>query len=151
MDAEHRYAELVEAARQDDNVVGLVLTGSRGSRFGVTDESDWDVRLVVRDEVRDGYRARLGTPHGSAVEVVVLTLDELAAVSELGSPTTAASGHSTSCSASSSSSGRSTATYGLRPLSSSGSRRSSPPATSPSSSSSSATWRSSRAPTASAT
>jgi predicted nucleotidyltransferase len=87
MDAEREYAELVEAARNDDNVVGLVLTGSRGSGAGVTDRSDWDVRLVVRDEARDEYRTRLGTPHGSPVEVVVLTLDELAAVGEVGSPT----------------------------------------------------------------
>jgi hypothetical protein len=85
--AERRYDELVEAARHDDNVVGLVLTGSRGSGFSVTDASDWDIRLVVRDEARDEYRARLGTPHGSAVEVVVLTLDALAAVGVLGSPT----------------------------------------------------------------
>ena len=86
MDAEREYADLVEAAREDDNVVGLVLTGSRGSGFAITDGSDWDVRLVVRDEARDEYRARLGTPHGSAVEVVVLTLDKLAAVGEIGSP-----------------------------------------------------------------
>ncbi len=85
MDAERQYAELVEVARRDDNVVGLVLTGSRGSSFGVRNDSDWDVRLVVRDEARDEYRARLGTPHGSAVEVVVLTFDELAAVGEVGS------------------------------------------------------------------
>ncbi len=86
MDAEREYAELVEAARHDGNVVGLVLTGSRGSGFSVRNDSDWDVRLVVRDEAREEYRARLGTPHGSAVEVVVLTFDELAAAGEVGSP-----------------------------------------------------------------
>ena len=70
------YDELVDLARSDDAVVGLVLTGSRGNDMFVTDESDWDVRLVVRDEVRDEYRARLATPHGSRVEVVVLSLSE---------------------------------------------------------------------------
>jgi hypothetical protein len=40
MDAERGYAELVEAARDDGNVVGLVLTGSRGTGFGATDASD---------------------------------------------------------------------------------------------------------------
>jgi predicted nucleotidyltransferase len=87
VDAEQVFAELVEVARHDDGVVGLVLTGSRGSGFAVTDASDWDVRLVVRDEVRDEYRERFGTPHGSAVEVFVLTFDALAAVGEIGSPT----------------------------------------------------------------
>ena len=87
MDAEQRFADLVEQAWRDDNVVGLVLTGSRASRLGVTDTSDWDVRLVVRDDVLAEYRARFGTPHGSPVEVVVLTLDELADAGQIGSPT----------------------------------------------------------------
>lgn len=70
------YDDLVEIARQDDAIVGLVLTGSRGRGFAVTDESDWDVRLIVRDDVREEYRARLATPHGSTVEVVVLSQRE---------------------------------------------------------------------------
>ena len=87
MDAEQEFADLVELARHDDGVVGLVLTGSRASGVGVTEASDWDVRLVVRDDVRAEYRDRFGTPHGSAVEVFVLTFDGLAAVGEIGSPT----------------------------------------------------------------
>jgi predicted nucleotidyltransferase len=87
VDAGQKFAELVEQAWRDDNVVGLVLTGSRASGVGVTGSSDWDVRLVVRDEALDEYRERFGTPHGSAVEVVVFTLDELASVGEIGSPT----------------------------------------------------------------
>jgi predicted nucleotidyltransferase len=84
VDAEREFAALVEEAWRDDNVVGLVLTGSRASGVGVTESSDWDVRLLVQDEVVDEYRARYGTPHGSAVEVVVLTLDELASVGDAG-------------------------------------------------------------------
>jgi hypothetical protein len=80
------YDELVEAAQADDGVLGLVLTGSRGLGAFVTDESDWDVRLVVRDEVRDDYRRRYGTPHGWSVEVFVLTRSELERVGEIGSP-----------------------------------------------------------------
>jgi hypothetical protein len=80
------YDELVEAVRTDGGVLGLVLTGSRGSGAFVTDESDWDVRLVVRDEVRDDYRRRYGTPHGSRVEVFVLTRSQLEGVGEVGSP-----------------------------------------------------------------
>jgi predicted nucleotidyltransferase len=74
------YDELVEFARRDDAIVGLVLTGSRGRGFAVTEESDWDVRLVVRDDVRDEYQERFATPHGSTVEVVVLSVSDLAAV-----------------------------------------------------------------------
>ncbi len=79
--------ELVELARSDEGVLGLVLTGSRAySRF-VTDESDWDVRLVVRDDLVDRYRARLGTPHGSRVEIVVLSLSEFERTGEPDTPT----------------------------------------------------------------
>jgi predicted nucleotidyltransferase len=81
------YEELVAVAREDDGVLGLVLTGSRARGAFVTDESDWDVRLVVRDDVLDEYRSRYATPHGSRVEVVVLTLGDLAAVGAPGSDT----------------------------------------------------------------
>jgi predicted nucleotidyltransferase len=74
------YDELVAVARDDDGVVGLVLTGSRAYGAFVTDDSDWDVRLVVSDDVLDEYRSRYATPHGSRVEVFVLTLADLAAV-----------------------------------------------------------------------
>ena len=43
------YAELVERARADEDVLGLILTGSRGRGFRVRPDSDWDVRLVLRD------------------------------------------------------------------------------------------------------
>jgi len=63
------YAELVERARSDDDVLGLILTGSRGREFRVRPDSDHDVRLVLRDGAPDTY----STPHGSPVEVAVLT------------------------------------------------------------------------------
>jgi hypothetical protein len=66
---------LLEVAAIDAAVVGLVLTGSRG-RVGAPlhDGSDWDVRLVVRDDALAAARARYATPHGSAVETVVFDL-----------------------------------------------------------------------------
>jgi len=84
VDSAPTYDELVEIARRDDNIVGLVLTGSRGRDFAVTSESDWDIRLVVRNEVVDRYRTRLATPHGSRVEVVVFSLGEFEQVGEVG-------------------------------------------------------------------
>lgn len=79
------YEELVELAERDDAIVGLVLTGSRGRGFAMVEGSDWDVRLVVRDDVRDEYRSRLATPHGSRVEVVVFSLSEFEQVGAVGS------------------------------------------------------------------
>ena len=80
------YEELVEVARADDAVVGLVLTGSRGRGYAVTEEADWDVRLVVRDAAAGDCRQRYATPHGSRVEVVVLSLSEFEEAGAIGSP-----------------------------------------------------------------
>jgi predicted nucleotidyltransferase len=66
------FARLVRAARKDDNVLGLVLGGSRGKGAHVTDASDWDVYLIVRDA--SGVAS---TERGAVIELVARTLDEL--------------------------------------------------------------------------
>ncbi len=40
---------LLEETRRDENVVGVVLFGSRGKGAFVTEASDWDVFVVVRE------------------------------------------------------------------------------------------------------
>ena len=42
---------LLEEARQDENVVGVVVHGSRGRGLHVHEGSDWDVLVVVRELV----------------------------------------------------------------------------------------------------
>jgi hypothetical protein len=64
--------ELLAEARQDENVVGVVVFGSRGKGAFVTDASDWDV-LVVVHEVRGDRPFR----HGDVLETVEATLDQL--------------------------------------------------------------------------
>jgi predicted nucleotidyltransferase len=41
---------LLEEARGDDKVVGVVVLGSRGKGAFATERSDWDVLLVVREQ-----------------------------------------------------------------------------------------------------
>jgi hypothetical protein len=60
--------ELLARARADDNVVGLVVHGSRGRGLHVRDESDWDVVVVVR-EAHGVYDAE----RGDAVESFEVT------------------------------------------------------------------------------
>jgi hypothetical protein len=72
--ASSEYDNLLERARSDARVVGLVLTGSRGRDAFVRAESDWDVRLVVRDDVVEECAATFQTARGSPVEVVVFSL-----------------------------------------------------------------------------
>jgi hypothetical protein len=81
------YEDLVETARRDENVLGLVLTGSRATGVGVAESSDWDVRLIVPDELRDRYRDLLATPHGAEVEVVVLGITDLERAGAVGTTT----------------------------------------------------------------
>jgi predicted nucleotidyltransferase len=51
---------LLDQARRDDNVVGVVVFGSRGKGAFVTERSDWDVFVVVREKRDD----RPFVPHG---------------------------------------------------------------------------------------
>jgi hypothetical protein len=65
-------ADLVRAAEADENVLGLVLGGSRGKGANVTRESDWDVYVVVRERPAEWVFER-----GGRVERVLVTLEGL--------------------------------------------------------------------------
>ena len=65
--------DLLGRAHADENVVGVVQSGSRGRNEYVTDTSDWDAFVVVRDE-----RGDYGTAHGSGFELSEVTLEVLA-------------------------------------------------------------------------
>ncbi|HET7571946.1 MAG TPA: nucleotidyltransferase domain-containing protein [Gaiellaceae bacterium] len=43
------FDEVLARARDDENVVGVVLSGSRGRGLHVTELSDWDAFVVVRE------------------------------------------------------------------------------------------------------
>jgi predicted nucleotidyltransferase len=63
---------LLEEARRDENVIGVVLFGSRGKGAFVDDDSDWDVFVVVRE-----HRGQRPFRHGDRIETVEVTLKEL--------------------------------------------------------------------------
>ena len=63
---------LLEEARRDENVLGLVVFGSRGKGAFVTPESDWDVFVVVHE-----HRGERPFVHGARLETVEVTLEEL--------------------------------------------------------------------------
>ena len=63
---------LLERAREDHNVIGIVVFGSRGKSACVTPESDWDVFAVVRE-----HRGDYPSSHGDQLETVEKTLDEI--------------------------------------------------------------------------
>jgi hypothetical protein len=83
--SETRYDQLVDAARADERVLGLILTGSRGRGVFVREDSDWDVRLVVSGDARSECEERYETPHGSTVEVAVYSLEQFEQAGKIGS------------------------------------------------------------------
>lgn len=85
--SEDEYERVVSDARGNPAVVGLILTGSRGRNAFVRPDSDWDVRLIVGDEVFAEVKDTLGTRHGSRVDVAVLSLQGFTETGEIGSET----------------------------------------------------------------
>jgi hypothetical protein len=54
---------LLEEAQQDENVIGVVVHGSRGRGVHVHEGSDWDVLVVVREKT-----GRYDSEHGDELE-----------------------------------------------------------------------------------
>jgi predicted nucleotidyltransferase len=52
-----QFQRLLREAQDDPQIIGLVLTGSRGKGFG-SDASDFDVLLVVQPEALQAYRTK---------------------------------------------------------------------------------------------
>jgi hypothetical protein len=85
MSAGEAYAELRALARNDPNVVGLFLGGSRGKGLG-TPRSDYDVYLIVNKKVGE-YRRHFPFRQDDDPQVVVLSLAEFRRHAEIGSET----------------------------------------------------------------
>lgn len=67
------FQRLVREARADPAILGVVLTGSRGKGFG-TDASDYDVLLVVRDDVEAACDARFAADLPPGIDWRVMPL-----------------------------------------------------------------------------
>ena len=81
---EAAYADLLDRARADPSVVGVVVYGSRAAGPYATPESDVDAFVVVAGSPERARAWR--TPHGSPVEVWAMTLDEFRAHALRGDP-----------------------------------------------------------------
>jgi hypothetical protein len=57
MTPQEKFQLLLHEARDDPEIIGLVLTGSRGKGFGSA-ASDYDVLMVLQPEALPAYRAR---------------------------------------------------------------------------------------------
>jgi hypothetical protein len=72
------FEELLREAEADSDVVGVFFGGSRGKGALLTEWSDHDVWVVVRDDTAYGrWAERHPFRHGDPVEVILVTLDRL--------------------------------------------------------------------------
>ena len=84
MTPEARFDELLETARADESILGLILYGSRAAGMFVRDDSDWDVWLIVRVGAFADYEERYDSEHGDPVEIGTDTVAGLRAHGEPG-------------------------------------------------------------------
>jgi hypothetical protein len=78
---------LIDAATEDDGVVGLFIFGSRDRADGMADESsDYDAAVILRDaEAVHTFDRRWPYRHGAVVETVTMTLLQFRTHGEYGS------------------------------------------------------------------
>jgi len=68
-DLDRRYAELLEGARSDPNVLGVILAGSRAVADFATEHSDYDCWLILREPDSESWPF----VRGSGIETVTAT------------------------------------------------------------------------------
>lgn len=82
---DERFRKLRSAAMDDPLVVGLILTGSRGAGFHEPG-SDFDVRVVLRDDATTVDRMRYDAESYGAIDAGATTAAEFATYAEWGTP-----------------------------------------------------------------
>ncbi|MBA3528916.1 MAG: hypothetical protein H0T91_06355 [Propionibacteriaceae bacterium] len=77
---ETQFAALVDHARTDPYIVGLMLAGSRGLGGYVTPESDYDAYVILRHaDLLAEYAERFPSVHGDPVEYIWVSLESFRA------------------------------------------------------------------------
>jgi predicted nucleotidyltransferase len=73
-----RFEDLIEIARDREEILGVYVFGSRGRALMVDEKSDWDVCVVLADlEARQRFDREFPYVHGASVEIVSATIEEL--------------------------------------------------------------------------
>ena len=59
MNADKIFSDFVEEAKNDENILGILLLGSRGKGF-YNEHSDYDFQVIVKDSALDDYEEKIG-------------------------------------------------------------------------------------------
>jgi hypothetical protein len=68
--------ELIAIANSDSNILGLFPTGSFGKGM-ITDKSDYDVTIIIRDKVKNEYQVKYKGFGGVLCDLSIKTMGEL--------------------------------------------------------------------------
>ncbi len=68
--------ELIETAKNDSNVIGLFATGSCGKGM-ITEKSDYDATMIVKDEVKNEYENKYKGFGGILCDLSIKTMSDL--------------------------------------------------------------------------
>ncbi|PIN95831.1 MAG: hypothetical protein COU45_06540, partial [Nitrosopumilus sp. CG10_big_fil_rev_8_21_14_0_10_33_7] len=74
-DEEYVYKNIVKIAKKDPNIIGLILSGSRGKgKQFVTKNSDYDTFIVVKDGVLKEYKKKVAKYHNEKFDLWCRTI-----------------------------------------------------------------------------
>lgn len=83
MEKEKLYNQILEEAKEDQNVIGFFLGGSRGKGFQ-NEESDYDIKIIVKDEAAE-YRTKYSIFNNPDIDLMIWSLAEFRNYAEWGS------------------------------------------------------------------
>lgn len=85
-DSQNKFGQLIAESAADDNIIGMFLGGSRGKGFE-NDGSDYDIRLVVKDEVIFEYGQKYPKYFSPGIDIAVMSFSEFQNYARWGSDT----------------------------------------------------------------
>ncbi len=85
MQADREFKKIQEEAQLDPNIQGFFLSGSRGKGFGKP-YSDYDVYIIVKDQVVEGYKAKYPRDLYENMDLMVFSVTEFRGLAAWGSP-----------------------------------------------------------------
>lgn len=83
--SEEQFAQLLEEAKTNPDIIGFFLGGSRGKGFE-NEQSDYDPRMIVKNEVAKTYHEKYESMVLEEINLVVMSLSEFRDYALWGTP-----------------------------------------------------------------
>lgn len=83
--SDEQFAQLLEEAKTNPNIIGFFLGGSRGKGFQ-NEQSDYDPHMIVKNEVVKTYHEKYESMVLEEIDLVVMSLSEFRDYALWGNP-----------------------------------------------------------------